>query len=195
MKNFKKITGDIDRLNKALKPPSFAFEKDAEKLNKLFKGPDLNALYGVNFDIEDIGSSSYRKDEIEESYVSRRKKEPALDEVAYWIEYKGGFSPVVLLNGKRVLSKPSGNSENAHVMSYLSGKPNVKITREELSSHAIHDEIKKTNHEIIYGLGFKGALKKIFFLAREDYIIFREKVTYGDLKDIRIAYDPSLLEG
>ena len=104
------------------------------------------------------------------------------------IQYEITFNDIkgeILLNKKKLLSKPNFGSENESVIRYLINNPNKKIAKKDIEN-AMEITIGKTLHKIVDNLGFAGNLKTIFFKVSAKYIFFRNPVTKSDFEKLTL---------
>lgn len=97
------------------------------------------------------------------------------------------FSPhsnEIILNGVFLLSKPNIDSENDRVFRFLYNYPNKKITLARFKENGI--TVGKSFSQIIRDLGFLGDLGRVFFMASQRAITFRNPVTRKILEDLGI---------
>lgn len=105
-------------------------------------------------------------------------------DVVYKITYTG--SREILLNNDFQLAKPTFNSENDLVFSFLFDHPNQTFSLKQIQE-AIKVGITKDLHKIVENLGFKNDLKRVFFSVSKDSIQFRNSITKKDLEGLGIG--------
>lgn len=104
-------------------------------------------------------------------------------DIAYEVKYSEKSREVLINNF--LLAKPDFNSENEVVFSYLYQNANRTVKTAELEKQ-VGDKLKKPIHNILRDLGFTGKLAKAFFSASKNGVMFRNPITYQDLKDLGI---------
>lgn len=84
-----------------------------------------------------------------------------------------------------LLAKPSFDSENDNVFTYLYEHPNQKFTKKQIED-GVHITGIKSLHKIVENLGFQGDIKRAFFNVSEQSVQFRNSITREDLKNLHI---------
>lgn len=105
------------------------------------------------------------------------------------VAYRITYSPKnreILVN-EFLLAKPDFNSENEITFSYLYDNSNKTISINEIEKQ-VGQKLKKSIHEILRDLGFTGSFAKAFFSASNKGVIFRNPITFQDLKDLKIDF-------
>ncbi len=130
---------------------------------------------------------NYYKEEYKKAandYQQSQEQEKAdINSIAYEVKYSDKVREILINNF--LLAKPDFNSENDNVFSYLYRNANRAVKIEELEQH-IGGKLKKTIHNILRDLGFTGNFTKTFFSASKNGVIFRNPITYQDLKELGI---------
>jgi len=112
----------------------------------------------------------------------------ATDEITFSI--KRFKDRQILLNNKYLLSTPNFCGENDNFFEMLYDAPDQLFIKQEMRAEM--QKLKKTFHQILNQLGFKGELRKIFFpIVNKDQVMFRNYLTDKDMKDI--LYDKDQL--
>lgn len=156
--------------------------------------PQLEAINDLKYEIDEFLVMISREEqdqerEKEKSYIVRniekqiQKARIEQASITYWIDFK--ISGEIVLNNKYVIAKPHLDTENDLVCEYIMKKPNEKITLEQ-----IEKEIGKLQNDlskIVYNLGFKGELRKMFF-PRIGYksIIFKNQIKNEELESLGV---------
>jgi hypothetical protein len=91
----------------------------------------------------------------------------------------------VMLNNTFVLSSPNFNTENHQFIEYVIEHEDEKLTRDQINTDA-NIELKKSFHSTLGDLGFKGEIRKLFFEASKDTVLFRNNVPENELEALEI---------
>ncbi len=122
--------------------------------------------------------------------ASMRHEEQDLpgDEIVYSITFTKAreiFLNDTVHNIVHLLAKPSFDSENDNVFTYLYEHPNQKFTKKQIED-GVHIAGIKNLHKIVENLGFQGDIKRAFFNVSEQSVQFRNSITREDLKNLHI---------
>lgn len=134
------------------------------------------------FDVFSEHEGEYKK--VAQDYQQDREEEKIdAKDIAYEVKYSEKSREI--LTNNFLLAKPDFNSENEVVFSYLYQNANRTVKTAELEKQ-VGDKLKKPIHNILRDLGFTGKLAKAFFSASKNGVMFRNPITYQDLKDLGI---------
>lgn len=185
--------------------------QEDEKIFLVVRTPDESEWSGLYYDMGYYGIEIlpkfdvyFAKIQLEPEYQSfsgkRPKDQPKLttsnepkqdnqpkadvSNIVYKITYTK--SREILLNNDFQLAKPTFNSENDLVFSFLFEHPNQTFSLKQIQEE-IKVGITKDLHKIVENLGFKNDLKRVFFSVSKDSIQFRNSITKKDLEGLGIG--------
>lgn len=134
------------------------------------------------FEVLDYYEKEY-KNAAKDYQQSREEEKPDTKDIAYEVKYSEKSREILINNF--LLAKPDFNSENEVVFSYLNKNANRTVSTDELEKQ-VGGKLKKPIHNILRDLGFTGKFAKAFFSASKNGVVFRNPITYQDLKDLGI---------
>lgn len=92
----------------------------------------------------------------------------------------------VLINNTFVLSNTHFNSENNNFIDYVISNADKKLTKAEIEKGIGQQKLKKTLHQIISDLGFRGEIRKLFFDVSKTAVCFRNNVSENQLESLSV---------
>ncbi len=187
---FEALSGDIS-FYEALK---ILLKLEEEKVVKIIQVAE--DFEEVNPPLVELGDERFcflfKKDENFHDYYNNLENElyPEKNiqkdhEIAYEVTYNEKDRRILI--NYFLIAKLDFDSTNEWVFSYLFKRPGRRIYKSTLEK-ARNEEIKKSLHHIVRDIGFTGEFKKVFFSVSEKTILFRNKITFQDLKDLKIEF-------
>ncbi len=172
--------------------PIGAEQSDIEKCFELLKGSGLLREYSKeavwhfdlgNFDqFYPLYAKAYSKEDLEYQKFERLQYSKSL----FSVKFKNNREIILVVDGKAyLLSKPDLDSLNDLFFEYVSNNPDKKITKAEIEV-ATKKFKNKDFHTALNELGFKGEIRKLFFLASKNTVYFRATVTGTELEELSI---------
>lgn len=119
---------------------------------------------------------------IEQDIAQEVEQKQRTADIAYQISYSNQTREIIL-NGF-LLAKPDFGSENEQFFTYIFAHPNQKLNRIGIEKET--GNLKKTLHQIIRDLGFKGELARLFFSVSKTHIQFNNPITKKTLSEAGI---------
>lgn len=160
---FESLHCDFKYTSKAWAETKKYFYEDLENIRK-----QVPQAYPIPFDIE---------------FAFQKVDKLLKNEAEYEINYKD--SGEIILNNKYLLSRVHFGSENDVFFGEVFKNPRKEIKKKELQDR--FPELHKDFHKLVYELGFKGELLKIFFpKITSSSVYFQNYVTKQDLEKLII---------
>lgn len=139
----------------------------------------INALTLRDYLIEAYGKNKAKSiPKLQEKYMDKQ--------ILYWIDFdKNGF---IILNNKYQLSRMEYGSNSYEIFSFLFKNERKDISKEKIEKNKII-EITRSLSKTLDEIGFKKQLKKLFLKSSRKKVMFRNKVTRGEIKELKIDED------
>jgi hypothetical protein len=92
----------------------------------------------------------------------------------------------VLVNNTFILSTPRFDGENDRFIDCMISSPYKKWSKSELAKKFGQEKLKKSLHQILYDLGFKGEIRKLFFDVAKNSVMFRNDIAETELEKLGV---------
>lgn len=139
----------------------------------------LNPSFGKYYDKVKTDYLQETKQEGKPDKQKENQEQKAVQEdIAYQIKYNEMTSQITC--NDFLLSKPQYDSTNERFFRTVYARPNCTINIADIDLQG------KSVHKIIEQLGFVGDLKKIFFKANKNTVIFHNPIKISVLKDMKL---------